>query len=153
MRSIRWTTPGAPRQAPQRKDGMRAVPPVFQLYRFSDDDAVWWRLVSPNGRGIARSSVALPDADAARQSVAVIRTVVGSLVPVLRLTDAYRWQWVLTERDVPVVQGIGDQDRRVRCAHACRSFVDLSPVAFLDPAVATFRRTSAPSVTARRTVT
>ena len=132
---------------------MRTVAPVFQLYRFSDDDAVWWRLVSPNGRGIARSTLALPNADAARDSVEVIRALVGSLVPVLRLTDAYRWHWVLTEADVPVVQGIGDQDRRVRCAHACRTFVQLAPVSPLDQGIATFRRNATAPVSARRTAT
>ena len=138
---------------PRRKDGMRTVAPVFQLYRFSDDEVVWWRLVSPNGRGIARSTLALPSAEAARASVEAVRTVVDSLMPILRLTDAYRWQWVLTQDDVAVVQGIGDQDRRVRCAHACRSFVQLAPVAPLDPAVATFRRAFAPPLAARRTAT
>lgn len=132
---------------------MRTVAPVFQLYRFSDDDVVWWRLVSPNGRGLARSTLALPSVAAAHASVEAVRTAVATLVPVLRLTNTYRWQWLLTQDDVPVVQGIGDQDRRVRCAHACRSFVELAPVAALDPAVATFRRSSAPPVSARRSAT
>ncbi len=132
---------------------MRTVAPVFQLYRFSDDDVVWWRLVSPNGRGLARSALALPSVEAARASVEDVRAAVGSLMPVLRLTGAYRWQWLLTHDEVPVVQGIGDQDRRIRCAHACRSFVELAPVTPLDAAVATFRRSSAPPVSARRTAT
>ncbi len=131
---------------------MRTVPPVFQLYRFSDDDAVWWRLVSPNGRGFARSTVALPTSTAARESVEAVRASIGSLVPLLRLTETYRWQWFLTADDAPVVQGIGDKDRRVRCAHACRDFVLLAPVAQIDPAVVTYRRVSSPRV-ARRSAT
>ncbi|WP_421742203.1 hypothetical protein [Cellulomonas sp.] len=129
---------------------MRAVPPVFQLYRFSDGDAVWWRLVSPNGRGIARTSISLADGAAARESVDAIRSRVGSLAQVLRLTDTYRWQWVLTQDGAPVVQGIGDQDRRVRCAHACRNFVLLAPIARVEPVVATYRRETSPSRSARR---
>ena len=132
---------------------MRTVAPVFQIYRFADDDVVWWRLVSPNGRGIARSTVALPSPAAARASLDAVRASVMDLVPVLRLTQTYRWQWVLTADGAPVVQGIGDQDRRVRCAHACRGFVLLAPDAALDPTVATFRRSSAPPVSARRTAT
>jgi len=133
------------------KGGMRTVAPVFQIYRFSDDDVVWWRLVSPNGRGLARCTLALPNLEAARASVESVRASVESLVPVLRLTDTYRWRWLLTEDDVPVVQGIGDQDRRVRCANACRAFVLLAPIAAVDPVLATFRRTAAAPVTARRT--
>ena len=128
---------------------MRPVAPVFQLYRFSDDDAIWWRLVSPNGRGIARSTLALPNGDAARDSVESVRSTAATLVPVLRLTDTYRWQWVLTRDDGPVVQGIGDQDRRVRCAHACRNFVLLAPVAAVEPVISTYRRTGAPPRSAR----
>ncbi|WP_421732732.1 hypothetical protein [Cellulomonas sp.] len=125
---------------------------MFQLYRFSDDDAVWWRLVSPNGRGFARSTVALPTSTAARASVEAVRASIGSLVPHLRLTETYRWQWFLTADDAPLVQGIGDQDRRVRCAHACRNFVLLAPVAQVDPTVVTYRRISSPRV-ARRSST
>ncbi|WP_315099006.1 hypothetical protein [uncultured Cellulomonas sp.] len=125
---------------------------MFQLYRFSDDDAVWWRLVSPNGRGFARSTAALPTSAVARESVDAVRASVGALVPVLRLTTTHRWQWFLTADDAPVVQGIGDQDRRVRCAHACRNFVLLAPDAQVDPTVTTYRRTSAP-VVARRSGT
>ena len=128
---------------------MRPVAPVFQIYRFIGDDVVWWRLVSPNGRGLARGTVGAPDPAAARESVEVVRATVEQLVPVLRLTETYRWRWLLTEVDVPVVQGVGDQDRRVRCANACRSFVELGREARVDPVIATFRRGSAAPMVAR----
>lgn len=127
------------------------MPPVFQLYRFSDEDVVWWRLVSPNGRGIARTTVALPTSAAARESVDAVRASIGTLVPMLRLTETYRWQWFLTSNDAPVVQGIGDQDRRVRCADSCRAFVLLAPVAQVDPVVVTYRRVTSPRISRRAT--
>lgn len=117
-----------------------AMPPAFQLYRFLDEDGVWWRLVSPNGRGLARSIEASPTADDARDDLEQVVAHVAALEPVVRLTPEYRWRWSLRSDGEDVVRGIGDQDRRVRCVHACRNFVELAPLAHRDPAVAAFRR-------------
>ena len=119
---------------------MRPVAPVFQLYRFSDDDAVWWRLVSPNGRGLARGSVPGPDPEAVRLELDGLAARLAGFETTIRLTPEYRWRWSLREDDLDVAQGIGDQDRRVRCVHACRTFVQLVPEARVDPVVATYRR-------------
>lgn len=119
---------------------MRTVAPVFQLYRFSDDDVVWWRLVSPNGRGLARASVPGPDADTVRAELAGLATRLPGLEAIIRLTPEYRWRWSLREDGLDVAQGIGDQDRRVRCVHAARTFTELVPGARVDPVVATYRR-------------
>jgi hypothetical protein len=116
------------------------VAPVFQLYRFSDTRDVWWRLVSPNGRGMARSAAPFDSVDDARGALEQAKAAVADLVPVLRLTAEFRWQWSLTEGDRTVVQGVGDQDRRVRCVHAYRKFVLLAPVVDVDPSVASFHR-------------
>jgi len=128
-----------------RDGGVRVVPATFQLYQFSDDDLVWWRLVSPNGRGVARMPHGVDTFDEARQAVDTIVARVGDLTTVLRLTDAYRWQWQVQLDGVPVAQGIGDQDRRVRCEYACRTFSTLALTAAIDPALVTFRRVGAPS--------
>lgn len=121
------------------------MPATFQLYRFSDDDLVWWRLVSPNGRGVARMPHGVGALDEAREAVASVVERLDSLSTVLRLTDAYRWHWVLQADGVPVAEGIGDQDRRVRCEYACRTFAVLAATARIDPALVTFRRVGAPS--------
>jgi len=121
------------------------VPATFQLYRFSDDDLVWWRLVSPNGRGVARMPRGVADVESARAAVVDLVGRLGELTAVLRLTDTYRWHWVLQADGVPVAQGIGDQDRRVRCDDACRTFGVLAATAPIDPSLVTFRRVGAPS--------
>ncbi|MEN0127926.1 MAG: hypothetical protein AAGC49_00690 [Brevundimonas sp.] len=121
------------------------VPATFQLYRFSDDDLVWWRLVSPNGRGVARAPHGVDSVDEARTAVLDVVGGLDGLSTVLRLTDAYRWHWVLQADGVPVAEGIGDQDRRVRCEYACRTFTVLAATARVDPALVTFRRVGAPS--------
>jgi len=128
------------------------VAPVFRLYRFSDEDVVWWRLVSLNGRGIARVAAPLESPEAALVSIERARAAVATddLQPLLRLTPAYRWQWLLTLDGEPVVQGIGDHDRRVRCEDACQKFVNLAPAADVDGTVATFRRTGVPTTSSRR---
>jgi hypothetical protein len=121
------------------------VPATFQLYRFSDDDLFWWRLVSPNGRGVARMPHGVTDLDDARAAVADLVGRLGDLNAVLRLTDSYRWHWVLQADGVAVAEGIGDQDRRVRCEYACRTFEVLASTAQIDPSLVTFRRVGAPS--------
>ncbi|RYV49991.1 hypothetical protein [Pengzhenrongella frigida] len=119
---------------------MRLVAPVFQLYRTLDEDLVWWRMISPNGRGIARTVTPHPSPDAARQSIAQVVGSIDVLSASLRVTEAYRWRWVLALDGVPAVQGVSDQDRRVRCVHAWRNFVLLAPLAEVDPTTYAFRR-------------
>lgn len=114
--------------------------PVFQLYRFWGEDGVWWRLVSANGRGLARSAGAFPSVGQARSGLDVVLGTVDSLELGVRLTSDYRWHWNLRLAAAPVVEGIGDQDRRVRCLDAGRKFQALAPVALVEPEVAVFRR-------------
>jgi hypothetical protein len=122
---------------------MRAVAPVFQVYRFGLDPLVWWRMVSPNGRGLARTVAAHPSVEAARAAIGVIRLSVDELEPTLRLTERARWRWALSLEGVPVVESTSDLDRRVRCDHAWRTFVKLAPTAPIDPALHTFRAVAA----------
>ena len=114
--------------------------PVFQLYRFWGEDGVWWRLVSPNGRGLARSATAYPTATSARSALDQMLSGADGLELGVRLTADYRWQWSLRLAGVPIVEGIGSQDRRVRCLDAGRKFQLLAPVALVEPEVAVFRR-------------
>ena len=114
--------------------------PVFQLYRFWGEDGVWWRLVSPNGRGLARSAGAFPSVGQARSGLDLVLGKVDALELAVRLTSDYRWHWNLRLAGAAVVEGIGDQDRRVRCLDAGRKFQALAPVALVEPEVAVFRR-------------
>ena len=114
--------------------------PVFQLYRFWGEDGVWWRLVSPNGRGLARSVTAHPTVASARSGLEQVLSHVDALELGVRLTPDYRWHWSLRLSGLVVVEGIGDQDRRVRCLEAGRKFQTLAPVALVEPEVAVFRR-------------
>ena len=120
--------------------GMRLVAPVFQLYRTLDDDLVWWRMISPNGRGIARTVTPHASTQAARESIAQVVDSIDLLSASLRVTESYRWRWVLLLDGEPVVQGVADQDRRVRCVHAWRNFALLAPLADVDPTTFSFRR-------------
>gem|GEM_PF-1953634 len=122
------------------KDGGGLVAPVFQLYRFWGEDGVWWRLVSPNGRGLARSAVAHSTVASARTSLEQVLTRAEGLELGVRLTPDYRWHWSLRLAGSALVEGIGDQDRRVRCLDAGRKFQLLAPVALVEPEVAVFRR-------------
>lgn len=114
--------------------------PVFQLYRFWGEDGVWWRLVSPNGRGLARSAGAFPTIGAARAGLGQVLGGADGLELGVRLTPDYRWHWSMRLAGVCVVEGIGDQDRRVRCLDAGRKFQALAPAALVEPDVAVFRR-------------
>ncbi|WP_407344681.1 hypothetical protein [Pengzhenrongella phosphoraccumulans] len=118
---------------------MRLVAPVFQLYRMLDDDLVWWRMISPNGRGIARTVAPFSTPGSARASIAQVVGSVDQLSASLRVTEAYRWRWVLHLDGTPMVQGVADQDRRVRCVHAWRNFALLAPLAEVDPTTFAFR--------------
>lgn len=119
---------------------MRAVAPVFQLYRFNDEELVWWRLMSANGRGLARGPVGYPDAGSAQVGVQGVLAHLDRLETVLRLTPTYRWWWALHLDGESVVESIGDKDRRVRCEHAAAKFLELAPTAHVDPVPCTFRR-------------
>lgn len=118
--------------------------PVFQLYRFSGEDAVWWRLVSANGRGLARSAQAYPTVAAARAGLESVLGGAASLELAVRLTGDYRWHWSLRLAGTPLVEAVGDQDRRVRCVAAGRRFAELAPVALVERDVASFRRMGRP---------
>ncbi len=113
---------------------------MFQLYRFWGEDGVWWRLVSPNGRGLARSAGAFPSISQARSGLDLVLGRVEGLELAVRLTADYRWHWNLRLAGAAVVEGIGDQDRRVRCLDAGRKFQALAPMAVVEPEVAVFRR-------------
>lgn len=114
--------------------------PVFQLYKFWGEDGVWWRLVSPNGRGLARSAAPFPAVGAARAGLDTVLSKADVLELAVRVTSDYRWHWSLRLAGAPLVEGIGDQDRRVRCLDAGRKFQALAPVAVIEPEVAVFRR-------------
>ena len=120
---------------------MRTAAPVFQLYRFGGEDGLWWRLVSPNGRGMARSMSAFGTVGDARTSLTVLAEHVAELELGVRLTSEYRWHWTARFGGDPLAEGIGDQDRRVRCTDAGNRFVALAPQATVALDVAVFRRT------------
>ncbi|HEY0215467.1 MAG TPA: hypothetical protein VGC57_03645, partial [Cellulomonas sp.] len=107
--------------------------PVFQVYRLVGHSPVSWRLISPNGRGLARSTADFLTPDEARASIVEVVAAADRLVPTMRLTTDYRWRWELALDERTVVQGVGDNDRRVRCEHAWRKFVLLAPIVEVDP--------------------
>lgn len=119
---------------------MRPVAPMFKLYRFVDDDGVWWRMLSPNGRGIARATIAQPTHADSLAAIALLVESMDLLRAAMYTTDRFRWRWVLTLEDEPVALGVGDQDRRVRCEQAWRKFVLNAPLASIDPTVHAHRR-------------
>ncbi|HZL01517.1 MAG TPA: hypothetical protein VFC48_00145 [Cellulomonas sp.] len=118
---------------------MRAVAPVFQVYRFGGGAPVWWRMVSPNGRGLARTVAPFESVAAAHLSIDLVRRRIDELEPSLRLTERARWRWSLSLEGQPIVESTGDLDRRVRGDHAWRMFVALAPTAQIDPVVHAFR--------------
>src|SRR5450830_733889 len=107
---------------------MRAVAPVFQVYRFGGDAPVWWRMVSPNGRGLARTVAPFESVAAAHLSIDLVRRRIDELEPSLRLTERARWRWSLSLAGQPIVESTGDLDRRVRGDHAWRMFAALAPM-------------------------
>lgn len=129
---------------------MRAVAPVFQVYRFGSDTSVWWRMVSTNGRGLARTAYAHESVDEARLAIGVAGTCAAELEASLRLTERARWHWTLSLAGVAFAESTNDLDRRVRCDRAWRTFVTLAPVSQIDPVVHTFRAVVAARPTALR---
>jgi hypothetical protein len=99
---------------------MRAVAPVFQVYRFGGDAPVWWRMVSPNGRGLARTVAPFESVAAAHLSIDVVRRRIDELEPSLRLTERARWRWSLSLEGQRVAHVRGaradraDRSRRAR---------------------------------------
>lgn len=118
---------------------MRAVAPVFQVYQLGADQPVWWRMVSSNGRGLARAAAPHPTVAAAHAAISLVRLRANEFEASLRLTESARWRWQLCLAGQPVVESATDLDRRVRCDHAWRNFVSLAPTASIDPVVHTFR--------------
>lgn len=125
---------------------MRTAAPVFQLYRFGGENGVWWRLVSPNGRGMARSVAAFDSESTARAALAKVSADVGLLELTVRLTPEYRWHWSLRDGAGPVVDGFGDQDRRIRAVDASAKFCQLAPLAVVGAEVTVFRRVVRPQL-------
>ncbi len=122
---------------------MRPAVHVFQLYSTIGVDGVWWRFLSPNGRGLARGPIGYPTADGASAGLAAAIAALPDACVVVRPTVDNRWRWRLDLDGEPLVLGAGAQDRRVRCEAAWRRFVDSAPDGFLDPVVHSFRRVDA----------
>lgn len=119
---------------------MRPNGHVFQLYRVAEEGPFWWRLLSPNGRGVARCVEGSPSSDEARASIREVVEHIDALSPVLRVEAGFRWRWMLEQDGVAIVQGVGDHDRRVRCDQAWRRFVLVAPIATVDNTALLFRR-------------
>lgn len=119
---------------------MRSAAPVFQLYRFNGETDLWWRLISPNGRGLGRAVAAFTSAVDARTSLTAVVEHAAELELGVRLTADYRWHWTARLGGEALAEGIGDQDRRVRCTDAGRRFQLLAPVAVVEAETAVFRR-------------
>jgi len=112
---------------------------IFQIYRLGAEGLVWWRMVSPNGRVLARAVLPRDSIEDARASIALVRCRATDLEPSMRITRHSRWHWVLGLDGEPIVESLRDLDRRVRCDLAWRSFTALAPTAAIDPVVHTFR--------------
>lgn len=119
--------------------------PMFQIYRVAGAPGMWWRVVSPNGRALGRAAAEQPDLDAVRAHIALVVAGRGRLEPTVRVTASHRWRWQLSLDGVIVVHGSAEQDRRVRCDAAWRSFVQIAGQAAVDPVVHVFHRGYAPS--------
>lgn len=118
--------------------------PTFQIYRLTGGSGLWWRVVSPNGRALGRSATELPNLGAARAHIEAVVAERHRLEPTVRVTASHRWRWQLTLDGVVVVHGSAEQDRRVRCDAAWRSFVEIAGQAAVDPVVHAFHRGYAP---------
>ena len=127
---------------------MRLFVPVFKMFS-GDDGAVWWRMFSACGRGLARSATPEPSLEAARAAIIHVVDCVDLFSPSLRRTESFRWQWVLSLDHEPAVWGVGDFDRLDRGERACRRFTLLAPLADVDPG--SFRVGPAPGRAAHRT--
>lgn len=123
---------------------MRPDGPVFQFYRMVEDQFYWWRMISKNGRRIAVVAHGCATFPEAQASLTHTLASLELLQPMLTVGEPgaspARWRWVLTLDRIPVVRGVGDHDRRVRCDEAWRAFVSRAPFATVDQTLYTFRR-------------
>lgn len=119
---------------------MRPSVHVFQLYRTTGEEYVWWRYISPNGRSVARCTAPLTSLAEARASIETVRTQHEDAEIAVRPTAAHRWRWTLVREGEVIARGSGDHDRRVRCESAAERFLETVPTAEIDPVVHVFRR-------------
>ena len=111
---------------------------VFQLYRLGDDTAVWWRLISSNGRGLARAAQPLAGSEQAQRAIARIIDALPDTESTIHVDDAFRWRWTLELHGVAVVVSAVQHDRRTRCLQACRRFAEIAPTTPVDAVVLAF---------------
>jgi len=121
----------------------------FQVYRIvgadrtvgvDRTDEVWWRVVSPNGRVMARSPHEFDDAATALEHIGQVRARRLNLQVSIRVMPSHRWRWQLLLETTVMAVSWADLDRRIRCEAAWRSFVTLAGTAAVDTRVHTFRR-------------
>ena len=124
---------------------MRAAVHVFQIYRVAGDDLYWWRMVSANGRAVARAAVPAVSAANTHAAIAELSRSLDDVTARLRPTDDGRWRWSLDHAGTTVVVGVGDHDRRVRCEHAWRRFVLAAPLAIISTSTHSFQQGRSPS--------
>lgn len=119
---------------------MRPTGHVFQIYRMADEPLVRWRMVSPNGRCLARSTGPSQPPDELRVALHRLVTHAADSAVHVRATRAYRWHWSLTLDGVEVAEGPTDQDRRVRCVAAAQAFTTALPTAVVAESLIVFRQ-------------
>jgi len=107
---------------------MRLFVPVFKVFGDADG-ALWWRLLSPGGRGLAQGATPAATHQAARESIAWTIDVVDLLTASVCRSEDRRWRWALTLQHAPVVWSLGDFGRPERSEQACRRFTLLAPLA------------------------
>lgn len=124
---------------------------LFQIYR-NRTGGCCWRLVSPNGRALGRSSGTFAGPAEARQAVAAVVAHVDRLEAVLRTHEDHRWLWVLQLDGEPVARGAVTQDRHVRCVMAWQRFVLAAPLGTVSHEVLDFSHTGGRDGGTRRLV-
>ncbi|QTE29699.1 hypothetical protein [Pengzhenrongella sicca] len=107
---------------------MRLFVPVFKLAS-DPDGALWWRLLSPAGRGLAQGATPAATEQAARAAIAELIATVDLLSASVCRSEDLRWRWALTLGREPVVWSLGAYDRPDRSEQACRRFALLAPLA------------------------
>lgn len=112
---------------------------MFQLYRPAEERTVWWRLISPNGRSLARAPHAFASPGEARASIQRLVALLPVGVIAIRPAPNGRWSWSISVGDEVLVRSAIDQDRRVRCEQSARYFVDLAGVCPVDEELHVFR--------------
>ena len=112
---------------------MRLMLPVFQMVR-ADAETVWWHMLGPSGRIVARGATPEPSLEAAHAAISHVMDSIDLFSASMRRTESLRWQWSLTLDHEPFVWGVGEQDRLDKCEQACRKFTLLAPLADIDGA-------------------